>query len=377
MTINNNYKLENKDWRHNMTKKYRIFNWKTLFLFLMIGIITVGFTACMKQQKSTFPMDEENEFNVRASQTGPLDPSGSLLTNIVWVTNVIQVTNERVDYITNRVIIPGKLIEETIYITNKGKVTTNYVYVDKISYVTEYVTNVVPDDTYVSRWHKSFMYRVYAPFAGIGAEGEWKYTNVSYLDTPTLSALWKKIVKMESHSGKEFIIRNRQRKDNGWFFFFDKNANLYWNKYPNKVLKEFVQGVIIQHRCGNDTKGAYAIAGLYKLTTHSLELSKWGDDGVNLFQGYNFVRTRMPGEYDIVVLNPGHVVNGSEYGFEIYNSTINGFRYIGQGNGYYEQRPETIMSKITHVSELWKNWRPWELWDLAFQINSSSIVPKK
>ena len=221
------------------------------------------------------------------------------------------------------------------------------------------------------------MYRVYAPFSGIGAEGEWKYTNVSYLDTDTLSALWKKMMKMESHSGKEFIIRNRQRKDNGWFFFFDKNANLYWNKYPNKVLKEFVQGVIIQHRCGNDTKGAYAIAGLYKLTTHSLELSKWGDDGVNLFQGYNFVRTRMPGEYDIVVLNPGHVVNGSEYGFEIYNSTINGFRYIGQGNGYYEQRPETIMSKITHVSELWKNWRPWELWDLAFQINSSSIVPKK
>ena len=371
MTINNNYKLENKNWRHNMTKR---FNLKSLFLFLTIGIMAIGLSACMNKGM-TF---SSNELEVNASETGAVDTSGNLITNTVYVTNVIQVTNERVDYITNRVIIPGKEIEQIIYVTNAGKVTTNYVYVDKISYVTEYVTNVVTDmDGYVSKYHKSFMYRVYAPFSGIGAEGEWKYTNVSYLDTDTLSALWKKMMKMESHSGKEFIIRNRQRKDNGWFFFFDKNANLYWNKYPNKVLKEFVQGVIIQHRCGNDTKGAYAIAGLYKLTTHSLELSKWGDDGVNLFQGYNFVRTRMPGEYDIVVLNPGHVVNGSEYGFEIYNSTINGFRYIGQGNGYYEQRPETIMSKITHVSELWKNWRPWELWDLAFQINSSSIVPKK
>ena len=375
MTINNNYKLENKNWRHNMTKR---FNLKSLFLFLTIGIMAIGLSACMNKGM-TF---SSNELEVNASETGALDPSGNFITNTVYVTNVMQVTNERVDYITNRVIIPGKEIEQIIYVTNKvnGKdvIYTNYVYIENISYVTEYVTNVVADtDGYVSKYHKSFMYRVYAPFSGIGAEGEWKYTNVSYLDTPTLSALWKKIVKMESHSGKEFIIRNRQRKDNGWFFFFDKNANLYWNKYPNKVLKEFVQGVIIQHRCGNDTKGAYAIAGLYKLTTHSLELSKWGDDGVNLFQGYNFVRTRMPGEYDIVVLNPGHVVNGSEYGFEIYNSTINGFRYIGQGNGYYEQRPETIMSKITHVSELWKNWRPWELWDLAFQINSSSIVPKK
>ena len=375
MTINNNYKLENKNWRHNMTKR---FNLKSLFLFLTIGIMAIGLSACMNKGM-TF---SSNELEVNASETGALDPSGNFITNTVYVTNVMQVTNERVDYITNRVIIPGKEIEQIIYVTNKvnGKdvIYTNYVYIENISYVTEYVTNVVTDmDGYVSKYHKSFMYRVYAPFSGIGAEGEWKYTNVSYLDTDTLSALWKKMMKMESHSGKEFIIRNRQRKDNGWFFFFDKNANLYWNKYPNKVLKEFVQGVIIQHRCGNDTKGAYAIAGLYKLTTHSLELSKWGDDGVNLFQGYNFVRTRMPGEYDIVVLNPGHVVNGSEYGFEIYNSTINGFRYIGQGNGYYEQRPETIMSKITHVSELWKNWRPWELWDLAFQINSSSIVPKK
>ena len=375
MTINNNYKLENKNWRHNMTKR---FNLKSLFLFLTIGIMAIGLSACMNKGM-TF---SSNELEVNASETGAVDTSGNFITNTVYVTNVIQVTNERVDYITNRVIIPGKEIEQIIYVTNKvnGKdvIYTNYVYIENISYVTEYVTNVVTDmDGYVSKYHKSFMYRVYAPFSGIGAEGEWKYTNVSYLDTDTLSALWKKMMKMESHSGKEFIIRNRQRKDNGWFFFFDKNANLYWNKYPNKVLKEFVQGVIIQHRCGNDTKGAYAIAGLYKLTTHSLELSKWGDDGVNLFQGYNFVRTRMPGEYDIVVLNPGHVVNGSEYGFEIYNSTINGFRYIGQGNGYYEQRPETIMSKITHVSELWKNWRPWELWDLAFQINSSSIVPKK
>ena len=368
MTINNNYKLENKDWRHNMTKKYRIFNWKTLFLFLMIGIITVGFTACMKQQKSTFPMDEENEFNVRASQTGPLDPSGSLLTNIVWVTNVIHVTNERVDYITNRVIIPGKEVYITNYVTNNGKVTTNYVYVDKISYVTEYVTNVVADtNSYVSRWHKSFMYRVYAPFAGIGAEGEWKYTNVSYLDTPTLSALWKKIMKMESHSGRQFTLRNRTT---GTYFFFDSNGDLKWSRKPNTVIKQFVQGVIIQHKCGNDTKGAYAIAGLYKLNKPSDELRTWNDTGVNIVQGELFRRSRVPGEYDIIVMNPGHVINGSEYGFEVYHTTYN---FPAGTNPFFEQRPEYIMSKITHVVEAWKNYRPWELHDVTFQQTSTPL----
>ena len=368
MTINNNYKLENKDWRHNMTKKYRIFNWKTLFLFLMIGIITVGFTACMKQQKSTFPMDEENEFNVRASQTGPLDPSGSLLTNIVWVTNVIHVTNERVDYITNRVIIPGKEVYITNYVTNNGKVTTNYVYVDKISYVTEYVTNVVADtNSYVSRWHKSFMYRVYAPFAGIGAEGEWKYTNVSYLDTPTLSALWKKIMKMESHSGRQFTLRNRTT---GTYFFFDSNGDLKWSRKPNTVIKQFVQGVIIQHKCGNDTKGAYAIAGLYKLNKPSDELRTWNDTGVNIVQGELFRRSRVPGEYDIIVMNPGHVINGSEYGFEVYHTTYN---FPAGTNPFFEERPEYIMSKITHVVEAWKNYRPWELHDVTFQQTSTPL----
>ena len=238
---------------------------------------------------------------------------------------------------------------------------------DKISYVTEYVTNVVPDDTYVSRWHKSFMYRVYAPFAGIGAEGEWKYTNVSYLDTPTLSALWKKIMKMESHSGRQFTLRNRTT---GTYFFFDSNGDLKWSRKPNTVIKQFVQGVIIQHKCGNDTKGAYAIAGLYKLNKPSDELRTWNDTGVNIVQGELFRRSRPAGEYDIIVMNPGHVINGSEYGFEVYHTTYN---FPAGTNPFFEQRPEYIMSKITHVVEAWKNYRPWELHDVTFQQTSTPL----
>ena len=365
MTINNNYKLENKNWRHNMTKR---FNLKSLFLFLTIGIMAIGLSACMNKGM-TF---SSNELEVNASETGAVDTSGNLITNTVYVTNVIQVTNERVDYITNRVIIPGKEIEQIIYVTNKvnGKdvIYTNYVYIENISYVTEYVTNVVTDmDGYVSKYHKSFMYRVYAPFSGIGAEGEWKYTNVSYLDTDTLSALWKKMMNMESHSGRQFTLRNRTT---GTYFFFDSNGDLKWSRKPTTVIKQFVQGVIIQHRCGNDTKGAYAIAGLYKLNRPSDELRTWNDTGVNIVQGELFRRSRPAGEYDIIVMNPGHVINGSEYGFEVYHTTYN---FPAGTNPFFEQRPEYIMSKITHVVEAWKNYRPWELHDVTFQQTSTPL----
>ena len=118
MTINNNYKLENKNWRHNMTKR---FNLKSLFLFLTIGIMAIGLSACMNKGM-TF---SSNELEVNASETGAVDTSGNFITNTVYVTNVIQVTNERVDYITNRVIIPGKEIEQIIYVTNAGKVSVS------------------------------------------------------------------------------------------------------------------------------------------------------------------------------------------------------------------------------------------------------------
>ena len=364
-------KLENKDWRHNMTN-YR-FNLKALFLSLMVGIIIAGLTACTKT--ATYPVYAEgNDMAVIASQTGPVDPNGDLITDVVYVTNVIQVTNEIKYYVTNEIYHPGKEIYKTNYVTNvvQGKdiIYTNYVYEDRTIYVTKHVTNVVPDtNSYVSRQHKSFLYRVYAPFAGIGPEGEYKYTTVSYVDIPALSELWKRMINRKSFSGERFIIRNRT---SGRYFYFDDNMDLRNSMNPNIILKRFVQGIIIQYKCGNDTKGAYAIAGLYKVEHDTKTISGLWDDGINIMQGYLFSQDRIPGEYDILVLNPGHVVNGSEYGFEMYNSVYN---YAYGTNPYYEQRPEYYMSKITHVTEAWKNYRPHELYDLAFKVLKGNSLP--
>ena len=354
-----------------MAKQNKKLNFKALLLILMAIVMVAGVVSCKKRNQ--IPMGDFTQLS--EGDTGFVDEDGNTITVTNYITNYVTNTKYTTIFITNREYHPDKIIyvTNTITVTNSnlGNIyTTNeYVYIDKvITNKIEVITNVTPDPKYyVSRFHNSMMYKVYAPFSGIGAEGEWKYTNVSYLDTDTLSALWKNMMKMKSYSGsrQELVIRNR---GTGTYFYFDDNVNIRWSKRPDVVLKEFVQGIIIRHICGNDTKGHYAIAGLYKLTIHSLELRKWNDTGVNILQGELFVRTRMPGEYDVIVLNPGHVVNGNEYGFEIYNSTHNGFRYIGQGNGYYEERPEIIMSKINYVTEAWKNWRPWELHDMSFKI---------
>ena len=359
-----------------MAKQNKRLNFKRLLLILMAAIIMVaGVVSCKKRNQ--LPTSDFSQ-TINDGDTGLVDEDGNVFTVTNYITNYITNTKYTTIFITNREYHPDKIIyvTNTITVTNSnlGNIyTTNeYVYIDKIiTNKIEIITNVTPDPKYyVSRFHNSMMYRVYAPFAGIGPEGEYKYTNVSYLDTDTLSALWKNMMKMKSYSGsrQELVIRNR---GTGTYFYFDDNMDIRWNKRPDVILKKFVQGLIIRHICGNDTKGHYAIAGLYRLTKDTPELRTWNDTGVNILQGELFRWTRYGGvgEYDIIVLNPGHVVNGNEYGFEMYNTSgYDEFRYAARGNGYYEERPEVYMPKITHVTEAWKNWRPWELHDMSFKI---------
>lgn len=347
-----------------MTKQYSKLNFKALLLVLIAIVMVAGFTSCKKRNQ--LPM---GDFNMEVdAPTGILDENGNVITNTQYVTNIITVTNESIKFVTNEVYIPGK----EIYITNiiKGEtiIKTNYVYVDKVYTNTIKVTNTVVDtNNMVSKWHNSFMYKVYAPFAGIGPEGDYKYTNLSYLDTKTLTEMWKRVIQRAAHSGEQFIIRDRT---SGRYFYFDKNMDMRFSMRPDKVFKYFVQGIIVQYKSGNGTQGAYAIAGLYKLAHSSATLRSWNDDGVNIAQGYYFRQDRNAGEYDIVVLNPGHVVNGSEYGFQMYHSSYN---YTAGTNPYFEQRPEYYMSKITHVTDAWKNWKPNELYDMPFKVLKGSL----
>lgn len=348
-----------------MEKRYSKLNFRALLLVLIAIVTVAGFVSCKKRNQ--LPM---GDFSVDAP-TGLIDDDGNVFVITNYVTNYVTNTTYKRVIITNRTYFPDKIIymTNTITVTNdfgKIDVITEYVYVDKIITNTIVQTNAVPDlKNYISKWHNSFLYKVYAPWAGIGAEGDYKYTNLSYLDTKTLSEIWGRVVKMKSHAGKELTIRNR---GTGTYFYFDDNLNVRWSKRPNEILKEFVQGLIIQHRCGNDTKGAYAIAGLYRLTKNTSELRTWNDTGVNILQGELFRWTRYKGEVEILVVNPGHVIDGKEYGFEIYNY-YDPYHGMNSGNTrmYFEERPESYMGKLT-VIEAWKNWRPYELHDLTFQI---------
>ena len=351
-----------------MIKRYSKLNFRALLLVLIAITMVAGFVSCKKRNQ--LPV---SDFNIEVdAPTGPIDDDGNVFVVTNYITNYVTNTTYKRIIITNRTYFPDKIIymTNTIYETNSnlGKidVITEFLYVDKIITNTIVETVLVADtNNYISRWHNSFMYKVYAPWAGIGAEGDYKYTNLSYLDIKTLSEIWGRVVKMKSHAGQELTIRNRTT---GTYFYFDDNLNVRWSKRPNEILKEFVQGLIIQHRCGNDTKGAYAIAGLYRLTKDTSELRTWNDTGINILQGELFRWTRYKGEVEILVVNPGHVIDGKEYGFEIYNY-YDPYHGMNSGNTrmYFEERPESYMGKLT-VIEAWKNWRPYELHDLTFQI---------
>ena len=351
-----------------MIKRYSKLNFRALLLVLIAIVMVAGFVSCKKRNQ--LPV---SDFNIEVdAPTGPIDDDGNVFVVTNYITNYVTNTTYKRIIITNRTDFPDKIIymTNTIYETNSnlGKidVITEFLYVDKIITNTIVETVLVADtNNYISRWHNSFMYKVYAPWAGIGAEGDYKYTNLSYLDIKTLSEIWGRVVKMKSHAGQELTIRNRTT---GTYFYFDDDLNVRWSKRPNEILKEFVQGLIIQHRCGNDTKGAYAIAGLYRLTKDTSELRTWNDTGINILQGELFRWTRYKGEVEILVVNPGHVIDGKEYGFEIYNY-YDPYHGMNSGNTrmYFEERPESYMGKLT-VIEAWKNWRPYELHDLTFQI---------
>ena len=349
-----------------MAKRYSKLNFRALLLVLIAIVMVAGFVSCKKRNQ--LPV---SDFNMEVdAPTGPIDADGNVFTVTNYITNYVTNNKYIRVIITNRTYFPDKIIymTNTITKTNLGRLetVTEYLYIDKIITNTIVHTNITPDLTgYISKFHNSMLYKVYAPWAGIGVEGDYKYTNLSYLDTKTLSEMWRRVVKMQAHNGQELVIRNR---GTGTYFYFDDNLGVRWSKRPNEVLKEFVQGLIIQHRCGNDTKGAYAIAGLYRLTKDTSELRTWNDTGVNILQGELFRWTRYKGEVEILVVNPGHIVNGNEYGFEVYNY-YDPYHGMNSGNTrmYIEERPESYMGKHT-VIEAWKNWRPYELHDMSFKI---------
>ena len=354
-----------------MAKRYSKLNLRGLLFLTLIAIVAfASFSACKKRNQT--PSNYSYEVD---APTGPVDENGDIIIITNWITNNIVATNTEYEFITNDIAVWGEIFV-TNYVTNiiKGEtvIKTNYVYVTNTFTETTNIINVVPDtNNYVSKWHSSTMYRVYAPFAGVGAEGDWKYTNLSYLDTKGLSEWWKRVIhRYAFEGGNEFYISNPYDYNGSSYFYFDNNMNIRWSKRPNDIAKKFVQGLIVQYR-GGAYEGAYAIAGLYQLNNSSATMRGWGNDGVNLLQGYYVRKNRSASEYDIVVLNTGHVIDGRHYGFQIYDTSIS--TAYGWKNPFKEQRPEYYMSKITLVLDLWKNLRPYPIEQQNMQFKYGKV----
>ena len=165
-----------------MIKRYSKLNFKALLLVLIAITMVAGFVSCKKRNQ--LPV---SDFNIEVdAPTGPIDADGNVFVVTNYITNYVTNTTYKRIIITNRTYFPDKIIymTNTIYETNSnlGKidVITEFLYVDKIITNTIVETVLVADtNNYISRWHNSFMYKVYAPWAGIGAEGDYKYTNLS------------------------------------------------------------------------------------------------------------------------------------------------------------------------------------------------------
>lgn len=329
--------------KQNKTKQ------SALLYLLLIAIIGIGvFTAC--KSRSQLPM--ANYSTEIDEITGIVDENGNTTTFLIytnWVTNKEYVTNYQDRFFTNYIEKEGEKVFITNIITQTLPGKTVYITNVEVKYYTNTVVDTSKADYY--KYHKSTMYKVYAPFTGIGAAGEYKYTNVSYFDTETLNALWKKMMRRAAFGsvGQGYYIK-RSQEAHRWYF--DENMDLRWT-HNNELIRKFVQGVIVQLKDYN--AGHYMIAGLYELADSKVNLAKLNSDGINMLAGsVAFNHDRPKGTLDILVMNTGkYQDNQYEYAVQLYSSSYN---YTAGSNPYNEQRPDYYMQYIDKVQNLWENY---------------------
>ena len=201
---------------------------KFIYLFLvLISVLAIGIVSCA-----------ENERNL--SQTGLYDQSGNLITDTIIETNIVWVTNNI-----------------NVWIGKGGvhRVTTNLYGSVKVEYTTNVRSPNLPEKP-------SDLYRVHVPFAGSG-DG---YYTVNYKDMNRLNELWlAQIQRKGANDGKVFAIRNRgnnrnvnnfQNPHNGRldYYYFDDNGDIYYkggdrnDKTAQHLMKKFEGAIIVDYR---------------------------------------------------------------------------------------------------------------------------------
>ena len=210
-------------------------------------------------------------------------------------------------------------------------------------------------------WDNESYRSVYVPFAGVSskkANGQmnWNYCTVSYMDSNTLTQLWKDQMDAKGRGeNRDFFIRNLNHnghlKSNNDYYFFDADYNIRHKKYPNVVIKEFVGGVMTMYYHddpGSTSRGTIVVGGLYR--TAIANASVVGNDkGISYF-----LNGRNVGDLEVLILNVGATTgNFTFFGLDItyYKGTSPSYSGLKRNaEEWYKvnRKPETLVQVLTY-----------------------------
>ena len=232
-----------------------------------------------------------------------------------------------------------------------------------------------PESTYPNspkNWHDATYREVYVPFAGVyynneNGERQWNRAIVSYMDSNTLTQLWKDQMDAKGKGDYyDFFLRNKRNtkaegdlKIGNDYYFFDADFNIRHKKWPEFILKELVGGVmtIYNHTDLYPTgKGTIVVGGLYK-TAYKMPKYEYlspvdNDEGV-----YLFMNGREVGDLEIMIMNVGvSKVNFTFYGCDLsyYSGSDNyDIRLKTKREEWYsELRPPESVLKVSTYKQL-------------------------
>ena len=208
-----------------------------------------------------------------------------------------------------------------------------------------------PESTYPNsprNWHDSTYREVYVPFAGVyynneNGERQWNRAIVSYMDSNTLTQLWKDQMDAKGKGEEyDFFLRNLRNtrkpetfKNGNDYYFFDADFNIRFKKVPEVILKKLVGAVLTftaQPDVGSTGKGTMVIGGLYQtMVSGDRELY----DKVDYDAGAKlFMNGRANGDLEVLIMNVG----ASDKSFTSYGLDM--FYYDGSDN--YDKRLRTL-----------------------------------
>ena len=223
------------------------------------------------------------------------------------------------------------------------------------------VSSSYPNSPMDGPWDNESYRSVYVPFAGVSskkANGQmnWNYCTVSYMDSNTLTQLWKDQMDAKGRGeNRDFFIRNLNHnghlKSNNDYYFFDADYNIRHKKYPNVVIKEFVGGVMTMYYHddpGSTSRGTIVVGGLYR--TAIANASVVGNDkGISYF-----LNGRNVGDLEVLILNVGATTgNFTFFGLDItyYKGTSPSYSGLKRNaEEWYKvnRKPETLVQVLTY-----------------------------